>query len=146
MSSVITIIVVLATYIFLPLTWFAGLLSTMFSTTTRPLNSPATEEPNTIMKMDPVADFVPEKAGEPYEPTVSDVLEVRCMLSKAQKLPLELVNIIFDMAEYWPHATVEDAFRGFHIYGGRPDRENRFLVRNRPCGPFLAWLIALHPY
>ena len=69
-------------------------------------------------------------AVEPYEPSILDVLVVKAMLCKAWTLPVELVDTILDLAEYWPHTTSEWEGRPLPIYGGHADRENVFLVRN----------------
>lgn len=67
---------------------------------------------------------------EPYEPSIIDVLIVKAMLNKALALPPELLNTIFDLAEYWPHSTTEWSGGPLSIYGGRRDREDVFLVRS----------------
>ncbi|KAL1841056.1 hypothetical protein VTJ49DRAFT_7440 [Mycothermus thermophilus] len=66
----------------------------------------------------------------PYEPTVADVLVTKAMLSKA--LPLEVVNIIIDLAEYWPHTTtvMTDASSA----RGSSKHENVFVLRSPPLG------------
>lgn len=42
----------------------------------------------------------------PFEPTLSDVLVVRAMLSQAVLLP-ELVGTILDYAEYWARSSAK---------------------------------------
>ncbi|KAB5547188.1 hypothetical protein GE09DRAFT_1130259 [Coniochaeta sp. 2T2.1] len=71
---------------------------------------------------------------EPHEPSILDVLVVKAMLAKACKLPVELVNTILDLAEYWPHTTSEWSGGPLSIFGGRGDRENVFLLRSKPLG------------
>ncbi|KAH8907781.1 hypothetical protein BR93DRAFT_566118 [Coniochaeta sp. PMI_546] len=71
---------------------------------------------------------------EPYEPSIIDVLIVKAMLNKALALPPELLNTIFDLAEYWPHSTTEWSGGPLSIYGGRRDREDVFLLRSKPLG------------
>lgn len=72
---------------------------------------------------------------EPYEPSIVDVLVVKAMLNKVFALPPELLNTILDLAEYWPHTTTEWSGGPLSIYGGRPSREDVFLVRTTqlPC-------------
>lgn len=42
----------------------------------------------------------------PWErPSVSDVLEVKEILLKVSRLPIEIVEEIVDFAEYWPYTT-----------------------------------------
>lgn len=68
-----------------------------------------------------------------YEPSVADVLVVKCMLTKSLNLPPEIIDTIADLAEYWPHTTTEALFngsceaRGNHIRG-QAGIENKFLV------------------
>ncbi|GAB1311556.1 hypothetical protein MFIFM68171_01766 [Madurella fahalii] len=71
----------------------------------------------------------------PYEPSITDVLVVKAMLSKALALPTELADIITDLAEYWPHTTAElpyDASTGMVARHG--EEENVFLLRSAPLG------------
>lgn len=75
---------------------------------------------------------------EPFEPGIADVLVVRAMLNGAFALPPELLNTILDLAEYWPHTTTEWSGGPLSIYGGRPSREDVFLVNNR-SGPRSLW-------
>ncbi|KAF9879501.1 hypothetical protein CkaCkLH20_03044 [Colletotrichum karsti] len=79
------------------------------------------------------------KPGE-YKPTPTDVIIVRIMLERAGNLPPELLDIIFDEAEYWPHSegyifqqvrTARDALR---VVGGTAQGENVLLVRCPPIG------------
>ncbi len=74
-------------------------------------------------------------ASEPYEPTVLDVLVVKAMLQKAMRLPGELIDLVIDQAEYWPHTTASfDQQRDGELSvlgGSRSGRvqENHFVVR-----------------
>jgi hypothetical protein len=77
---------------------------------------------------------VGEDVEPPYEPTVVDVLVVKAMLNKAFALPPELLNTILDQAEYWPHSTSEWSGGPLSIYGGRPSREDVFLVIRTTLG------------
>lgn len=42
-------------------------------------------------------------APKSYSPTVKDVFRVKATLRA--KLPLEIIDVIIDFAEYWPHVT-----------------------------------------
>ena len=68
--------------------------------------------------------------SEPYEPSIADVLVVKAMLTKGlcKSPPRELVDLILDYAEYWPHMTVHESFGDQPVAMGRSDRENRLLV------------------
>ncbi len=68
-----------------------------------------------------------------FEPTMLDILVVEALLLKHSKLPIELIDVIIEQAEYWPHSTAFADFQGsgsevFTIAGGRRQNENRFLV------------------
>ncbi|KAJ0343449.1 hypothetical protein COL154_011283 [Colletotrichum chrysophilum] len=75
-----------------------------------------------------------------YKPTLADVLVVRVMLEKAAKFPPELLDLIFDQAEYWPHSEASMAWQvnvprgGAGIVGGDPNGENKLLLRCPPIG------------
>jgi hypothetical protein len=79
-----------------------------------------------------------EQTEQPYEPTVTDVFDVRDMMIKSLGLPLELIEAIIDAAEYWPHTTAVCDFTAtpdgpLFVRSGR-NNEDVFLVR-QPC-PF----------
>lgn len=64
--------------------------------------------------------------------TPIDIVIARIMLTKGKKLPPDVVDIIFDFAEYWAHSSNEIDFLAEHsnplmINGGSPV-ENKFLV------------------
>lgn len=44
------------------------------------------------------------KSNMPHYPSTSDILSVKDVLMK--RLPIEVVDAIIDLAEYWPHTTV----------------------------------------
>ncbi|TLS21685.1 uncharacterized protein PpBr36_09627 [Pyricularia pennisetigena] len=69
-----------------------------------------------------------------YQPSALDVLVTKAMLAKGMNLPLEVVDLVVDFAEYWPHTTthVERPSRP-NRFGTRPD-ENNFLLRTPPVG------------
>jgi hypothetical protein len=46
---------------------------------------------------------VERKHNGPLSPTGDDVVAVKKLFLESRKLPLELIDSIVDMAEYWPH-------------------------------------------
>lgn len=65
-------------------------------------------------------------------PSPKAVLGVKDFLLKISKLPLEIIDIVIDYAEYWPCTTVttageNTAFSSF----GNPNQENKFIVSLR---------------
>lgn len=68
-----------------------------------------------------------------------DVQEVKRILAKTRNLPLELVDIILDCAQYWACSTTTIDYTnlqpGNHmsVYGSSL-RENEFLLRTQPLG------------
>ncbi|RFU76027.1 hypothetical protein TARUN_6237 [Trichoderma arundinaceum] len=73
------------------------------------------------------------EGDKPYEPSPVDIAVVRAMLFRAKKLPPDLIDTIFDFAEYWAHSTTQLHER-INILGGNEDREDRFLLRSYPLG------------
>ncbi|TAQ86214.1 hypothetical protein B7494_g5466 [Chlorociboria aeruginascens] len=68
-----------------------------------------------------------------HTPTVEDVLSVKKILQDMHNgphLPMELVDAIIDVAEYWPHTTtsMDTTIRVFS------HDENRFVLRSFPLG------------
>lgn len=68
-----------------------------------------------------------------YEPSPVDVFIVREMLVNFTKLPVEVVEAILDMAEYWPHSEASVAVgSGIEdenvVSGGGYRTEDIFLV------------------
>lgn len=61
-----------------------------------------------------------------------DIYVVRAMLSKAKNLPADVVDMIFDHAEYWVHSSNEIDYRVEHQEPlrvvGRSPAENKFVV------------------
>lgn len=76
-----------------------------------------------------------------YLPSALDVLVTKAMLAKGLHLPLEVVDLVVDFAEYWPHTTtrVERPSRP-NRFGTRPDVDD-FLLRTPPLG----FLTVPHP-
>lgn len=77
------------------------------------------------------SDTTPEDS---YAPTPTDIVIVRIMLTRGNKwkLPPDIVDAIFDQAEYWAHSSNEIDFKVEHKSAlrivGRSRAENRFLV------------------
>ncbi len=63
-----------------------------------------------------------------FEPFLADVLEVKNDLCKGLKLPLELVDAIVDLAEYWPHTTTVRRSGGKIVRTGRAAEEEQLVV------------------
>lgn len=71
-----------------------------------------------------------------YKPTPIDIVVVRIMLTRSTKLPPDLVDSVFDYAEYWAHSTnaidyqaeTQDILR----ISGSSETEDKFLVRFKP--------------
>lgn len=74
-----------------------------------------------------------------YKPTPMDVVVVRVMLEKVAHLPPEIIDIVLDHAEYWPHSTAlffqpsRNPVRVFRVNGGT-EEENKLMVRCPPVG------------
>ncbi|TGO13070.1 hypothetical protein BTUL_0077g00230 [Botrytis tulipae] len=89
--------------------------------------------------------------SERYQPSLEDVLTVKNILFTLRPespLPLELIDAIIDLSEYWPHTTTTGFFfpgqeegdqnvnissREVTIRAGGP-LENKFLLRTLPIG------------
>ncbi|KAF2203380.1 hypothetical protein GQ43DRAFT_390081 [Delitschia confertaspora ATCC 74209] len=67
------------------------------------------------------------------EPTIQDVLTVKDILARYIQLPAELIDIIIDFAEYWPHTT---SFPHIQYKVGLTyrDEENILITRSLPLG------------
>lgn len=61
----------------------------------------------------------------PYDPSGKDVLHVKGLLHNISTLPLELIDQIIDLAEYWPHTTTTTPFA---IRVAKGPNENKFVV------------------
>lgn len=74
-----------------------------------------------------------------YKPTPIEVVATRIMLTRSKRLPPDLVDSIFDFAEYWAHSTntlhypseQQDHLR----ITGSGASENKFLVSRSGAGP-----------
>ncbi|KAG5952407.1 hypothetical protein E4U53_000971 [Claviceps sorghi] len=73
-----------------------------------------------------------------YRPTPIDIIVAHIMLTRSLKLPPELVDSIFDMAEYWAHSTNVIDYRAQQQHElriiGASRLENKFLLRSYPLG------------
>lgn len=67
-----------------------------------------------------------------YNPTPVDIVIARIMLTRAKSLPPDLVDSIFDYAEYWAHSTnainYNSENRDHLRINGSSHIENKFLV------------------
>ncbi|PHH66628.1 hypothetical protein CDD81_6465 [Ophiocordyceps australis] len=67
-----------------------------------------------------------------YEPSPFDVVVTRVMLGRSMKLPPDLVDCIFDYAEYWAHSSSVVQDIGIVRQNGRDP--NQLLLRSCPLG------------
>lgn len=70
-----------------------------------------------------------------YLPTAFDICKVRALLGREKRLPPDIVDLIFDHAEYWAHSSnsidyMEEHKDALRIAGGGR-MENRFLVSSQ---------------
>jgi hypothetical protein len=73
----------------------------------------------------------PTQPLEPHLPTVGDVLRVKGLLGAPKpKLPLEIIDVIIDFAEYWPHITAR--MKEELLVYGSSDEENVECLRTSP--------------
>ncbi|KAF6837411.1 hypothetical protein CPLU01_03035 [Colletotrichum plurivorum] len=97
---------------------------------------------NLMASMNPTDN--PEGRSDPppgeYKPTPIDVIVVRVMLEKAAHLPPEVLDMVFDLAEYWPHSTAfvhypvnRNDRSSFSVRGSTQD-ENKLILRCPPVG------------
>jgi hypothetical protein len=63
--------------------------------------------------------------SETYNPSVEDVFHVKTILHKISSFPLEIIDAIIDLAEYWPHASTVYSSPTRVLSGSG---ENRFMV------------------
>lgn len=73
-----------------------------------------------------------------YKPTPLDIVLTRALLTQARKIPPDIVDAIFDYAEYWAHSSNEIDYMLEHKSPlriiGRSPKEDHFLVRSFPIG------------
>lgn len=75
-----------------------------------------------------ISSTTPERTG-PFSPKADDVVAVKKFFLERAKLPLELVDAIIDLAEYWPHtrSVFQRLDNPLYVRGGGSD-ENQLLV------------------
>lgn len=61
-------------------------------------------------------------------PSPNDVLEVKNVLLEAFALPLEIIDLVIDYAEYWPRTTVSTVGETFAGRGYDNAKEDSFVV------------------
>jgi hypothetical protein len=61
-------------------------------------------------------------------PSPKDVWEVKNVLLKTFTIPLEIIDLIIDYAEYWPRTSVCTAGETFAVGGYGNYREDKFVV------------------
>jgi hypothetical protein len=72
---------------------------------------------------------------EPYNPSPLDICKLRALLARERGLPPDIVDVIFDYAEYWAHSSnhidyLEEHKDALRVAGGGR-MENRFLVSSK---------------
>lgn len=92
----------------------------------RGMELPPPEKPNAS----PAA--ADDDGQDAYKPTPIDIVVTRIMLTRSKRLPLDLVDSVFDFAEYWAHSASvihypSEQHGHLHIRGGSP-QENSFMV------------------
>ncbi|KAI5467962.1 hypothetical protein BGZ63DRAFT_372621 [Mariannaea sp. PMI_226] len=96
-----------------------------------PKNQPDKEQPQ---EKDDFGD-APNKS---YAPSPTDIFVVRAMLVKTSNLPADIVDLIFDHAEYWAHSSNEIDYTAEHqspmcVQATSP-AQNKFILRSFPVG------------
>ncbi|KAJ6787704.1 hypothetical protein PWT90_10409 [Aphanocladium album] len=69
-----------------------------------------------------------------YDPSPIDVAVVRIMLAKATKLPVDIIDGIFELAQYWVHTVTAADYSDSPLSVSTHSSQNRFLVRSLPIG------------
>ncbi|KAH7161194.1 hypothetical protein EDB81DRAFT_784041 [Dactylonectria macrodidyma] len=80
----------------------------------------------------------PAKKDASFSPTPIDIVVARIMLTRGVKLPPDVVDMIFDHAEYWAHSSNEFNFKAeiqdqLRVVGNSPDN-NKLVLRAYPVG------------
>ncbi|CAG9995477.1 unnamed protein product [Clonostachys byssicola] len=77
------------------------------------------------------------KGGE-YRPKPGEIVALRNLLARETLLPIDVIGLIFDFAEYWAHSSNEIDFpkeiQGPLIISGSSARENQLVLRSFPVG------------
>jgi hypothetical protein len=71
----------------------------------------------------------PDTEGSAHEPTIADVLVVKAMLTKGLSLPIEIIDTIVDLAEYWPHTTAKASLAPIARGNSPRGKEDVLVVR-----------------
>lgn len=91
-----------------------------------------TTRPTTTMSQSATSTGKDEHGG--YRPTPAEIVDLRALIVKHKELPLEIVDDIFDYAEYWASCSNEIDFVREHgdsmKVNGRSRVEDKFLVRS----------------
>jgi hypothetical protein len=61
-------------------------------------------------------------------PSIGEVLEVKYMLFMTFDLPIEIIDVIIDYGEYWPHSSVSTSGRVIAVGGYGNARQDTFVV------------------
>lgn len=77
-----------------------------------------------------------DEANGSFDPRIADVLIVKLLLNRItvplgdqeMALPIEVINMILDHAEYWPHSTTNVHYNNLQVRAGHPNGDNKFLV------------------
>ncbi|RDA88401.1 hypothetical protein CP532_5635 [Ophiocordyceps camponoti-leonardi (nom. inval.)] len=67
-----------------------------------------------------------------FEPLPGDIAFMRATLMRAKGLPPDIIDLIFDQAEYWAHSS--SFFEQSVRISGTDAQENKFLIRCPPVG------------
>ncbi len=63
-----------------------------------------------------------------YDPSPIDVVVVRIMLAKATKLPVDVIDGIFELAEYWVHTMTAADYTGHELTVSSRSIQDKFLA------------------
>lgn len=63
-----------------------------------------------------------------YDPSPTDVAVVRIMLAKATRLPVDIIDGIFEQAEYWVHASTVADYSDNPLTVRNGNEQDKFLV------------------
>ena len=67
---------------------------------------------------------------EPYAPSVADAYAVKALLTGQARLPLDLAELVLDLAAYWPHTRTISTKTPCKAVGRQS--EHVFLLRSKP--------------
>jgi len=90
--------------------------------------------PRAVQQAKQQSEDVPEEPEIPhYDPSLKEVLVLKEQLQQKSNLPIELIEAIIDLAEYWPH-TVTTLNGRRRVLAGDPAEESAFMLRSQPLG------------